>query len=557
MQSNFWETSPFSIPRIALPSPRRLAKIQTMELSQPSSSENASSSPRRRWRFSLRALLIAMPILGLLLGWIGNEKMRHDKDQAAAERIRSRFNTVWSGENGRWNVLPLRTGDLIQGRLYLPKTGLLIRGTSFEQPCEFEETDWEALENLTALESLNLNKFRGSPEGATFSRLHALKRLELNDCELPPNDLRQIVELSQLTRLTFTDFEKRQLLLLTEGQIRGKPDEPPPDNLFELDTLNIAPGSWPHMRTLHLCSYQLPDRSFQALSEIDSLETLWIATCDFETRSLDQLAALPNLTELMIWPNFGRWMNGRPIPGDNADEKTLAHWGRMQRLEKLQLSCLELENFGGVGQNLAQSWPSLTKLSIDHSTLSPRAAHEILAIPNLEFLSLGGSSINITSLDDLSVTEALLQKTRGEQDQLDSLIGDVLRLKTDITVTLSGEQVDDQAMIRIAAIDQLTSLTLRNTQVTDRGIAQLENHPTLKHLSVEHCPLTNRSLASIARIPSLTYRNCELKETNVNERMLEYLRGMEIEDLDVSVFLKEQGVTPAEPLTPETDRRRR
>ncbi|PQO44061.1 hypothetical protein [Blastopirellula marina] len=521
-----------------------------MRTDQPPPTESTSPTARRGWRFSLRTLLIAMPILGLLLGWIANEKLRHDKDQAAAERIRSRFNTVWSGENGRWNVLPPRIGDLILGRLYLPKTGLLIRGTSFDQPCEFEETDWEALENLTALESLDLNCFRGSPEGATFSRLHALKRLELNDCELPSNDLRQIVGLSQLTRLTFTDFEKRQVLSLARSPIRGNLDEPPSDSLLELKTLDIAPGSWPHMRTLHLRSYQLPDRSFQALSEIDSLETLWIANCDFEMRSLDQLAALPNLKELIIRPNLDRRMNGRPIPGANADEKTLAHWGRMQRLEKLQLSCLELENFGGVGQNLAQRWPRLTRLSIDNSTLSPQVAHEILAIPNLEFLSLGGSSINITSLDDLSVTEALLQKTRGEQDQLYSLIGDVLRLKTDITVTLSGEQVDDQAMIRIAAIDQLTSLTLRNTQVTDRGIAQLENHPALKHLSVEHCPLTNRSLASIARIPSLTYRNCELKETHVNGRMLEYLRGMEIEDLDVSVFLKAQGVTPAEPLAP-------
>ncbi|WP_146428893.1 leucine-rich repeat domain-containing protein [Blastopirellula retiformator] len=441
------------------------------------------------------------------------------------------------------NVFPTSNTDLVRGRLYLPKTRLLVKGTSFEQPGQLDEADWKALGNLTALERLGLKNMQNRFPGETFSRLAMLDRLELDDCELTPDDFRQITELKRLTRFEISDNERREY--------RQGLDPREDARLFAPLALAIAPGSWPQMETLRLTSVLLSDQSLAAISQMENLQSLWLANSEFDPRSLDQLADLPNLTELHLWPN-NRRIDDQLVLGGNADQQTLAAWGRMKRLEILHVSSFEqLDGFGGRGQKLAKRWPSLSTLSISHSTLSPRAIREIVAMPQLTTLSLGGTTCEINAVEDIPLAGVLLQKLRGKKSTAEEYVTSLMAFDANSPIVFSGEQIDDQAMLRIVEIRGLTSLTLRDTQVTDRGIARLENHPTLKRLSVTSSPVTNRSLASILRIPSLKFSECEFKETGVNENLLQPLLWRESTGKDPGAWLTHLGVTPAVPVQPQ------
>lgn len=515
-----------------------------METADPPASQ-ATPRPRRRLRFSLRTLLIATPILAALFAWIGSEKLRHDKDQAAIRQIRLRFDTTWSRENGRWNVLPPSISDFGRGRLYLPKTRLLIKGQSVSHLDQLEVGDWEALGNLAALKDLKLSNLENRCEGETFSRLSQLERLQLVDSRCTPEDFRQMTELTRLERFEILDFTRRQILSIAESRIPPKPTQP-----YYLDPLEIAPGSWPQMKTLTLCSVRLSDRSLAAISQMHNLQSLWIAKSKFETRSLDQLADLPNLTEIILMPD-NRWIGDEFVLGSNADEQTLAAWGRMKNLETLKISGVELQNFGGHGQNLSRRWTGLTELSLSLDTLSPQAIREILAMPQLESLSLGGSSCKIYSFDDLSLVDALRKKAGNEKSAVEAISEKFTTYVGNAPIIFSGEQFDDQAIFRIAEMPDLSILELRDTKVTDRGIARLENHPTLRSLRIENCPITNRSLASIARMPSLTFRHCKFKETDVDEELHQRLKWRESAGDETRNWLYRLGVHPAPPVQPQ------
>ncbi|MCC9606523.1 hypothetical protein LOC68_17430 [Blastopirellula sp. JC732] len=498
--------------------------------------------PRRRLRFSLRTLLIATPILAVLFAWIGAEKMRHDKDQAAAEHLRSRFSTTWSRDDGRWNLFPPNFSELGRGRLYLPSTRLLIRSPG--TPSKFNLEDWQAAGELLKLEELTLYDYQGPQTGSTFENLHMLESLELESCQLTSNDLRQINAWPHLKRFRFHhDAQFNQLLFDREVKKNVTPVFP---------QLEVALDSWPQMEKLDIACMDVTADALQGISKLKSLRELRVTFSDFDVAGLNYLERSPNLTELTVWGHRLRSVNGQPVDSPAVDATTLEHWGRRHTLEMLDISASPpLASFGGVGSDLSQRWPSLSKLRIGHTDLSPLAVQEIAAIPHLTSLAITACTTDGASLSALGDAKNLTYLCLDCDGPDAAAMAKIAQLPQLRSLTLSGKEIDDQMMLQIAAMDQLTRLELYHTQVSDQGIALLEQHPSLANLWVFNSPITNRSLASVARIPSLSFSRCKLTGPGVNQDFLERLTKLEENSGDVTAYLKEKGLYPVAPL-PET-----
>ncbi|PQO44059.1 hypothetical protein [Blastopirellula marina] len=354
-----------------------------------------SPQPPRRWRFrfSLRTLLIAMPILAVLLGWVGNEKRKHDRETGARESLTGKFQARWFVINGP--------------DAYEPKSGLfpvapywLALGTPATTLPPFQPEDWETIGKLHSLQQLSLASYEGPADGPTFSQVSQIDRLTLRNGLLTPNDLQQINELPRLKELTLdADY------LRTPAQNSG---EPP---LNEMAQLVVRPQSWPELTSITLLNIELTDEALDGLSQLPALHSLHAFGCDLNGRALDKLANASQLRILTYHP-YNRDQTGKHVgtlPGRSVDQQTLALWGRMPRLYKLWLADMSLEGFGGAGGDLAGRWPSLGDLHLQEIELSATAVREIAAMPKLTELTLYACPVDPDAQETLDKLASRIQ----------------------------------------------------------------------------------------------------------------------------------------------------
>ncbi|TWT38657.1 leucine-rich repeat domain-containing protein [Blastopirellula retiformator] len=521
-----------------------------MKTEEPSTSTTAPP-PRRRLRFSLRTLLIVTPILAALFAWIGSEKLRHDRDQAAAEHLRTRFDTTWNSVNGRWNHSPPKWSELVRGRLYLPQSGLSLQAPVYGQSIQLDDQEWQALDNLLDLKVLKLFHYQGSENQATFSRLRSVEQLHIGGGKLTPSELRQINTLANLKELEFSDYQSptdKAFAILDKESLNR--DDPASDIRLPLEEFHVSLQSWPRLEELNLMSFELSDRSLEAIAEIDVLCDVSLQQCDFDPRSLDRFQQMPNLTRLTIFPVLGRRIDGERIPSPNVDETNLTHWGRHPRLECLSLGMVDLDSFGGQDGNLSGRWPVLQILTLIGVDLSATAIEEIAAIPNLKYLSLSRCDVPPRSLDALAQIKTLTNLSLEESGVDEALMQKLASLSNLEVLQLEGAEITDQAMLHIAQIDQIKHLSLRETNVGDAGIALLENHPHLESVRISGGPATKRSLASLATIKNISLMKSNLATADGADAIRIPLARLQDSGGDVQAELKSLRITPAKPVQP-------
>jgi hypothetical protein len=83
-----------------------------MEQNEDSSAQAPKTPGRRRWkrRFSVRTLLVRVPIVGAALGWAADKLRRARRQHEASVAVVSRHGTIDYGKSFRlesWGKLPL------------------------------------------------------------------------------------------------------------------------------------------------------------------------------------------------------------------------------------------------------------------------------------------------------------------------------------------------------------------------------------------------------------------------------------------------------------------
>lgn len=497
----------------------------------------AAAQPRRwRLRFSLRTLVFVVPVLALFLSWIGNEAGRYRRDHAAADALWSKTGALVDSSGGTWNGPPVRPGELIRGRLYSPYSRLDI---GFHPYAALEKEDWEAAGKLLDLHSLQIYQYDGPSDGKTFGHLPRLTQLQLHESRLTENDLRQIGELEHL--LWLTCFNAFPISVAANGP---RPFNDP----GKLPSLTLAPNSWQQLETLQLGGVRLSPETLQTIAGLSRLRYLSLETCDFDPRALDALGKLPELEALQVAPT-GIWAN-LSWPGeqpDNIDERTLGSWGRLPKLRTLDIREVQIQDFGGAGENLTDRWSQLFELRLTDADLSPAAMREIAAMPALKVLIFTGELPDPQAIAELGRSQSLYHLCfHGEGVDL-AAIDQIAKIPTLEALELTGKQIDDDVLRRVAQIKQLTTLGLYDTQATDAGFDAWKNHPSLQVVHIRRSKsFTYRSLEILAKIPTFSFQESVIDVPGFNPLIDEELQAVEHRGGDALQHLQRKGLVPAD-----------
>lgn len=499
----------------------------------------AKSSPRRRWRFSLRALLIAMPILGLLLGWIGGEVRRHDQDLAAAEQLNSKFNTNWWNPlEGRWVFAPLQAGQLARGRLYRPHSTLWIGKLNLQvQP--FAAADWSTLGRLVGLQDLGLNDYQGPATGPTFGQLPALEKLALEDCRLTRNDLLQIQTLLQLRMLQIS-----QVTSYFDSITRATDRD---ESLAGRMTLDFGPKPWPHLEHLSLSYLNIPASCLTAIVGSVQLRELSLVSCGLPPQALRRLGALTQLERLALVCDPVPYHQDEPYLDGDLDHAALQQVGRLPHLAGLRLQNAWLVDFGGAGDDLSQRWPRLRELNLTQVHVTRQTLAEIAAIPHLETIYADQCYFDSDAFAPLVAAKSLKTVHLAHLRRDDPVVAGLADLPQLETLTLQGDLVTDETLRDVAQLRQLRSLSLAANQVTDAGIALLAGHPRLVQIKLDVPRLTERTIASLAQIPNLSFADSSLDAPVAVTGLWEEVKLTQAAGQDVAALLAAKQIFPAEP----------
>jgi hypothetical protein len=122
--------------------------------------------------------------------------------------------------------------------------------------------------------------------------------------------------------------------------------------------------------------------------------------------------------------------------------------------------------------------------------------------------------------EDFELTDVDLSGRELNEDVLDKIAGSP-RLRW---LNLGGAPVSDGALARLGRLPALEWLSLTNTRVTDAGIRTLDGFPQLAYLEANRIPLTDAALGGISSITTL--RELHLSNTKVTDAGLLQVRKL-------------------------------
>lgn len=154
-------------------------------------------------RFSIRTLLLAMLLLGLLCSWFVSQTRRAMRQQAAVNRVRQLGGNVtyeYQSDPARRGQPPPTPSPALQRF-----TGLVVLSDVVKvtwQATHANDADAAALADLPQLRDLRLNTSRFSDQATrSLSHLKRLRRLDLWCSQLTDRTLPHLSNLSELRQL--------------------------------------------------------------------------------------------------------------------------------------------------------------------------------------------------------------------------------------------------------------------------------------------------------------------------------------------------------------------
>ena len=254
---------------------------------------------RPRFRFSLRAMLVGLTLVGCVLGWLMLKRSEARREREAAEALRNLNAMVFYDfevDQTGVSAQPTPPGPrwltaLLGENLFAHVHGVsfpYVEGVLTTQPYRLDrrdlgDKDLALVARFKHLETLYLNGFPiHSAALAGIERLVDLKDLSMASTAIDDEALRHVAKVSGLERLVVVDTK------ITSDGLRY-----------------LAPLS--QLRELHLDSTLVSDDGLAHLAKLPSLRTLNLDNQGKSTyrtqitdRGLRHLKALPNLEELSL-----------------------------------------------------------------------------------------------------------------------------------------------------------------------------------------------------------------------------------------------------------------
>lgn len=325
---------------------------QALATSEAVSSERRVT--RRRFRFSLRALLIATTLLAVVLGWLGNEYRVYRQERAAAELLKGKGRIALLCDVGEQtaNYEPsINIRYLLRGKLTPRITRVRVSGATLDD-------SWSPpLQALADLKLLHLIGCRASGNTDPFARLNGLEEVYIEESDLQLCHLRSIGKLPSLQRVSFF------------GSL------PSPNAIHELTAIQS-------LRGLMLEPTPVSDTALRQIAMRSELKYLVLSGCVF---SSDEAAkALAKLDRLQALSLTSTSINDRAFESADFDE-----------LRSLEVSgCAVTDrSLKGIVHSFRLFW-----LDLSNTQITDEGAKDLLKLPWLKYLDLRGTKITAESL---------------------------------------------------------------------------------------------------------------------------------------------------------------
>lgn len=251
--------------------------------------------------------------------------------------------------------------------------------------------------------------------------------------------------------------------------------------------------SLPRLTTLTFYCRQtgpsLTDAGLERISEITTLERLYLDNASISRRGFAHLAKLNALRALMAG-GLGisdaaveeisrlRTLKSLVLDDTSVTDESLASLKRLPQLEHLVLSSDALTDDG---LRTVRQIPSLTSFHIRSDRLTNRALYGLEGFGRLSSLGIGGAQITDAALDPLAqlpgLTSLTLSNNASVTDAGLKRIGALVKLEW---LNLYGTGISDAGLEALAALPNLTNLNLARTDVTDAGLDALKRIKTLR-----------------------------------------------------------------------------
>lgn len=425
---------------------------------------SATTSTRRRYTLSLRALMIVVLVIGGGLGWIVK---RANSRRGAVEAVRKAKGQVYfdyqkSGESYDPTARPRLPGWLIRlvGEEFFYDV-TLVNAVDFSQSDPpVARAAMEAIGGFARLERLRIGN---PPEGSTISGLDHLKRLEIS-----------IV-----------------------GPVSAHA---------------IRLGSLASVREVFLDGPGVNDSIVPDLAALGSVREIRLENTSITD---DGLARFRGPAELEVL-----WLNGAQIT-----DAGLVHLAGLRKLDILSVSGNRGITDEGV-RFLSKSLPGLTHLMVSDTSVTDAGLVHVAEFRRLMGFQVSGQGARITDLG-LARLASLVQlevlNVRGS-GVTDAGLAHLIPLNKLRWLDAADTAITDEGVLHLEKVQSLRWLDLSRTRITDAGLEPISRITALQSLSVEGMPLTDAGLKHLHALKSLL--RLLIRNTSVTPRGIAALRAV-------------------------------
>jgi len=154
------------------------------------------------------------------------------------------------------------------------------------------------------------------------------------------------------------------------------------------------------------------------------------------------------------------------------------------------------------------------ELDYRDTILSPQQKDDLAGSHGVRRLRLSGSNVDDETVRRIAALPKLesLDLVNCDAITAESLVA-IGKIQTLRNLRLSGAAVNDQSIVQLAGLRQLAAILLQDTEVTDAGISVLSGFVHLKEINLYKTPITDAAFASFRPLVSL--QKLVLRGTNV------------------------------------------
>ena len=375
----------------------------------PASSEQptAARPPRRRRRqFSLRTLLLAMLVLGVLFGLSAIRLQRARRQAAAVATIRALGGEVYYDFEGRYSGehpgLASPTPEFLLARLgpdfFHEVVEVLLPDENVPTAPNDLERCWGAISQLKQLQGIQVyGDWISDTAMAEISRHQRLRHLFIRGAGLRDHELKPLSRLKSLEMLALDnnpigdvgasylfDFPKLKSIGLSETQVGDQ-------GIANIVTIQ-------GIESLYLSKTRVTDAGMFDIAKLLSLKIVTLGETQITDAGIERLAALTQLRSLELertWvtgTGFRKFSPDSQItrimlsqcPVDDAGVKTIARFRRLKHFSiRESTASVTMASLGAV------EWPeTLCEIALDESGLTNEGLMRLADCPDLLVVSV-------------------------------------------------------------------------------------------------------------------------------------------------------------------------